>query len=213
MRAAGPAAFAQRQIVRARTGQALLDLRPLSVRHFTLPLVVLLIIPGSLLWLATVDETTSVAQTVVTHVVFSAGLAALFSPLMTTALGSLPKELYSRGSAILNNAQQLAAAAGTASLIAIYSVVSDRAADAGADQPTALADGSNSAFLVSGILVGIGLVLSLFISGPQGLQGRDREVGRLETCPYTRQVPSERPVRELRPPGASRPQPFEEPSP
>ncbi len=223
--------FALRQIRRARTGEVLLDLRPLAVRGFTLPIIVLLIlfgamlgvmntlplylqgsllatalvaglalmpgglveavvsplagrlfdrvgprpliIPGlvievgSLVWLSTVDESTAVAEIIAIHVVFSIGLAALFSPLMTTALGSLPRELYGHGSAILNTGQQLAAAAGTAAMIAIYSLVSDGARDAGAAETTALADGANSAFLTSAGLVGIALMLSLFIRAPR----------------------------------------------
>lgn len=224
--------FARRQIRRARTGEALLDLRPLAVRGFTLPILVLLIlfgamlgvmntlplylqgsllatalvaglalmpgglveavvsplagrlfdrvgprpliIPGmvielgSLAWLSTVDETTSVAEIIAIHVVFSIGLAAVFSPLMTTALSSLPRELYGHGSAILNTGQQLAAAVGTAAMIAIYSLVSERSGAAGAAGPIALADGAGSAFLVSAAAVGAALVLSLLIRAPGG---------------------------------------------
>ena len=223
--------FGRRQIRRARTGEALLDLRPLAVRGFTLPIIVLLIlfgamlgvmntlplylqgsllatalvaglalmpgglveaivsplagrifdrvgprpliIPGliievaSLAWLATVGESTAVGEIIAIHVVFSIGLAAVFSPLMTTALSSLPRELYGHGSAILNTGQQLAAAAGTAAMIAIYSLVSDGSRGAGAAETTALADGANSAFLASAVLVGLALVLSLFIRAPR----------------------------------------------
>ena len=41
--------FALRQIRRARTGEVLLDLRPLAVRGFTLPIIVLLILFGAML--------------------------------------------------------------------------------------------------------------------------------------------------------------------
>lgn len=224
----GLAVFVRRQIVRGRTGQALLDLRPLAVRGFTVPVLVLLILfgamlgvmntlplylqgsllvsalvaglalmpgglveavispfagrlfdrvgprpliipgmvlaTGSLAWLVTASETTGVGQIIAIHIIFSIGLAAVFSPLMTTALGWLPRELYSHGSAILNTGQQLAAAAGTAALIAVYSAVSSASRSAGATETAALADGASTAFLISAVLVGIALVLSLFIT-------------------------------------------------
>src|SRR5699024_9525794 len=52
------------------------------------------VVTGGIFWLATVDEHTSVGTVVAIHVFFSIGLAGLFSPLMTTALSSLPSELY-----------------------------------------------------------------------------------------------------------------------
>lgn len=224
----GLVVFVRRQIVRGRTGRALLDLRPLAVRNYTLPLVVLLllfgtmlgvlntlplylqgsvlvtaltaglvllpggllegvlspiagrffdrhgprplIVPGmalvvgSLFWLSTVDENSSVAVVVAVHIIFSVGLAMLFTPLMTTALGSLPSELYSHGSAILNTAQQLAGATGTALLISIYSGVSASDQAEGVAETVALADGANSAFLVGALAAVVALVLALFVT-------------------------------------------------
>ncbi|MBL3698176.1 DHA2 family efflux MFS transporter permease subunit [Leucobacter luti] len=220
--------FVWRQIVRGRNGRALLDLRPLGVRNFTLSLVVLmalmaallgvmntlplylqgslivsalvtglallpgglleavlspiagrlfdrvgprpLIIPGmalvmgSLFWLSTIDERTSVWLVVAVHVVFSVGLAALFTPVMTTALGSLPANLYSHGSAIMNTMQQLAGAAGTATMIAIYSGVSADAMGAGVPETAALADGAGAAFFASAIVAVVALGFSLFVT-------------------------------------------------
>src|SRR5699024_9683423 len=83
----------------------------------------MLAVVGSLFWLSTVDENTSVGMLVAVHVIFSIGLAFLFTPLITTALGSVPKHLYGHGSAIMNTLQQLAGAAGTAVMIAVYSGV------------------------------------------------------------------------------------------
>lgn len=223
----GLAAFVWRQLVRGRSGRALLDLRPLAVRNYTLPLLMLLIlfgamlgvlntlplylqgsvlvtaltaglvllpggllegvlspiagrffdrhgprplvipgmalVVGSLFWLATVDESSSVVVVVGVHIIFSVGLAMLFTPLMTTALGSLPAELYGHGSAILNTAQQLAGATGTALLISIYSGVSAADRLEGASETAALADGANSAFLVAAVAAVVALVLALFI--------------------------------------------------
>ena len=222
------ALFVWRQLVRGRREQALLDLRPLAVRNFTISLIVLmslmgaligvmstlplylqgsllasalvsglvllpggllegvlspifgrffdrhgprpLIIPGlvlvmgSLFWLATVTETTRLWQVVTTHVIFSVGLAALFTPLMTTALGSLPRPLYGHGSAILNTLTQLAAAAGTASMITIYSTVNRSAIAAGTPETTAIATGAKTAFLAAAVVAVVALVLSAFIT-------------------------------------------------
>ncbi|TJY63679.1 multidrug efflux MFS transporter [Arthrobacter sp. CAU 1506] len=219
--------FVWRQVARGRKERALLDLRPLTVRNFTLSLIVVmclmaamlgvlnilplylqgsllvtallsglallpggllegvlspvfgrlydrhgprpLIIPGmiavtvSLFWLSTVDENTGVWLVVTVHVIFSIGLAGLLSPLMTTALGSLPSYLYSHGSAILNTLQQLAGAAGTATTIAVYSSVAARTAHH-APEAVALADGANSALLATAVTSVVALVLSLFIT-------------------------------------------------
>lgn len=220
--------FIWRQLVRGKHDRALLNLRPLAVRNYTLSLIVLmglmaamlgvlntlplylqgsllvtalvtglvllpggllegalspiagrlydqfgprpLIIPGmitvvgSLFWLATVDEHASVWLLVTIHVLFSVGLAGLFTPIMTTALGSLPAGLYGHGSAILNTLQQLAGAAGTATMITIYSTVSASSQAQGATETTALADGASSAFFASALFAVGALIVSLFIT-------------------------------------------------
>ena len=129
------------------------------------PLIIpsMAVVTGGLFWLATVDQHTDLWLIVAIHVFFSIGLAGLFSPLMTTALSSLPSDLYGHGSAILNTLQQLAGAAGTAVMITIYSNVAAEAQAQGVEETAALADGANSAFLATGILSAIALVLALFI--------------------------------------------------
>lgn len=224
----GLALFVWRQLARGRKDQALLDLRPLAVRNFSLsviammclmaamlgvlntlplylqgsllvtalvtglvllpggllegalspvagrlfdlhgprPLMIpgMIIVVGSLFWLSAIDENTSIWLVITFHVIFSVGLAALITPLMTTALGSLPTDLYGHGSAILNTVQQLAGAAGTAMMIAIYSGVGARAAADGTPETAALADGASSAFLASAGVAVVALVCSLFIT-------------------------------------------------
>lgn len=243
--------FVWRQLTLAKHGRALLDLRPLAVRNFTIPLVVLLIlfgallgvlntlplylqgsvlatalvtglvllpggllegvlspfagrlfdqhgprpliipgmviVVGSLFWLSTVDENSSVWLVVTIHVIFSVGIAGLFTPLMTTALSSVDSELYSHGSAILNTLQQLAGAAGTAVMIAVYSTVGATARAAGVTEPVALADGANSAFLVAACATVAALVLSLFIQrAPLGADsGHTTTIVKAEPAPAT----------------------------
>ncbi|QGU07039.1 Multidrug export protein EmrB [Corynebacterium occultum] len=144
--------------------------------HGPRPLITpgMILVVGSLFWLATANESSSVWMIVAIHIIFSIGLAALFTPLMTTALGSLPKELYGHGSAILNTLQQLAGATGTALMITIYSSVSSTAREAGVPETTALADGANSAFLASAIVAVVALVFSFFITRvPAGTGGSE----------------------------------------
>lgn len=110
-----------------------------------------LAVPGTLLLavsvflMSSVDHTTAVWRIVVYFIVLSVGLSFTFTPMMTAALGSLPKDLYSHGSAIFNTLIQLAAAAGTAVTVAVFSYVSV----AGGETREALADGANSAYLVA----------------------------------------------------------------
>lgn len=138
------------------------------------PLIIpgMIVVMGSLFWLSTVTEHTSVWVVVTIHVLFSIGLAGLFTPVMTTALGSLPTHLYGHGSAILNTLQQLAGAAGTAIMITIYSNVSARSLAEGATEPAALADGAGAAFLTSAVLAVVALIFSLFVTRvPAGFNG------------------------------------------
>lgn len=224
----GVGLFVWRQLARGRRGEALLDLTPLAVRNYTVSLLVLMLMFGSMLgvfntlplylqgsllvtalvtglvllpggvlegvlspfagrlydrfgprplivpgmvivtgtsfWMATVDEHTTVALVVAMHVSFSVGLAMLFTPLMTTALGSLPIRLYSHGSAILNTLQQLAGAAGTAVMLTIFSSVSAVAVVGGTPEPTALAGGTQAAIVTAAFVAAVALVLSLFIT-------------------------------------------------
>src|SRR5690606_2822190 len=60
---------------------------------------------------------------VVGHVTMSLGLAFVFTPLMTTAMGSLPRRLYPHGSAIVGTVQQVAGAAGAALMVAVMARV------------------------------------------------------------------------------------------
>ncbi|MGO4956179.1 DHA2 family efflux MFS transporter permease subunit [Luteococcus sp. Sow4_B9] len=128
-----------------------------------------LVIPGAfivavtLLLLGTVDDQSLVWFVVAVHLVFSIGLAMLYTPLMTTGLGSLPEDLYSHGSAILNTLQQLAAAIGTAFMIATYSGVAAGRMRAGLPEQTALGQGAAVAFLVTGVVAVLAAVLSFFV--------------------------------------------------
>lgn len=129
-----------------------------------------LVIPGALLLLGAVwamtrlDIASTVTEVIAMHIVFSLGLALMMTPLMTTALGSLPRHLYGHGSAILNTLQQLAGAAGTAILIAALAFGTRAAAAGGAGTAQATADGAHTAFLVAGVMAVLVLLASPFVS-------------------------------------------------
>ncbi|MHA2789926.1 DHA2 family efflux MFS transporter permease subunit [Corynebacterium sp. S7] len=137
------------------------------------PLVIpgMIIAAASLYGLATVDSNTSVWFIVLMFVVFSGGLSLVLTPMMTTALSSLDHEVYSHGSAIMNTLMQLAGAAGTAVMIAIFDIVSA----AGGGTPEAMGDGAAQAFLLGAVLLTIGVLVALSVQRPD-LSGSTKTV-------------------------------------
>ena len=100
---------------------------------------------------------------VVGHVIMSLGLAFVFTPLMTTAMGSLPRRLYPHGSAIVGTVQQVAGAAGAALMVSIMARISSGTVAAGGDHLEGIADGTSAAFTISAVLGLVTVVIALFI--------------------------------------------------
>ncbi len=129
-----------------------------------------LVLPGAAvasaaLWgmTTTFGPQTSLTTVVAWHVVLNTGLALMFSPLMTNALGSLPRRLYPHGSAIVSTMQQVAGAAGTALFITVMTTAQVAGAQAGTDPADALMKGVHAA-LLAGALVSLAAVAgSLFV--------------------------------------------------
>ncbi|WP_019010208.1 MDR family MFS transporter [Deinococcus aquatilis] len=128
-----------------------------------------LVVPGSLLMtavlfgLSRIDTGTPVWTLLTLHVILSAGLALLFTPVFTSALSPLPPQLYSHGSAILSTLQQVAGAAGVALLVTL---MAGRAAQLNAQGSAPLAaqiGGLQLAFTVSGVIAVLAVVLALFM--------------------------------------------------
>ncbi|BBE22621.1 MFS transporter [Arthrobacter sp. MN05-02] len=132
-----------------------------------------LLVPGALLvsgvfWSMTrVTETTPVSLVLVAHVLLSVGLALMFTPLLTSALGSVEPRLYSHGSAVFGTAQQLAGAAGTALFISVMTLRSTSLAGAGTAADAALAGGIRAAFLYGAIIFLLAVVASFFVRAPE----------------------------------------------
>ncbi len=125
-------------------------------------------IASSALWgMTTYDAGTPLAVVVGVHVVLNIGLAFMFTPLLTSALGSLPPALYSHGSAIVSTIQQVAGAAGTALFITVMTRESVAAIAEGASTVTATQEGVQAAFLWGGIISPVAVLLALFIRRPQ----------------------------------------------
>ncbi|MDO5618134.1 MDR family MFS transporter [Kocuria sp.] len=128
-----------------------------------------LVIPGTVvlsiaMWtFATVGQDTALWLIVAAHVVMSSGLALLITPLMTSALGSLPQSLYSHGSALLNTLQQVSGAAGSALFITLMSLGAVSAAAAGSDAIAAQAHGIHVAFLVAAGISVLAIAVSFFV--------------------------------------------------
>jgi MFS transporter, DHA2 family, lincomycin resistance protein len=124
-----------------------------------------LVIPGAVvlalaLWaFTTLGADSPLWELVAFHVVLVIGISLMLTPLMTDALGRLPGELDSHGSAIMATMQQVAGAAGTALFITVMTVA--------AVDPTVGTDvaGARAAFLCAAILATIALPLTLLVGG------------------------------------------------
>ncbi|PPF38030.1 MDR family MFS transporter [Rathayibacter sp. AY1A3] len=131
-----------------------------------------LVTPGAVLlsaslWgLTTVTETTDVALVIAVHVALNIGLGFMLTPLLTSALGSLPTNLYSHGSAIVNTLQQVAGAAGTALFITLMTTGIVAATTAGSDAVAAQVSGVHTAFVWGAWISLVPVLLSLLVPRP-----------------------------------------------
>src|SRR3954468_18548181 len=80
------------------------------------------IVSGVFFSFSFLSTSTPVWMIIVAYLVLCLGLAFLFTPLFTSALGALPPHLYSHGSATLATIQQVAGAAGTAIFVALLAI-------------------------------------------------------------------------------------------
>jgi DHA2 family lincomycin resistance protein-like MFS transporter len=117
------------------------------------------------------NESSSWVTLLIGHVIFSIGLAFIFTPLFTSSLGSLPKHLYAFGSATVSTMQQVAAAAGTALFIAIMSSIVIATLGQGASLAKAYADGIHVAFLLSASIASLSIIPAFFIKKAKATAG------------------------------------------
>ncbi|HVY20616.1 MAG TPA: MDR family MFS transporter [Bauldia sp.] len=136
-----------------------------------------LVVPGAIavsvvLWAMTqLGSDTPVPFILAGHLVFSIGLAFLFTPLFTTSLGSIKPQFYSHGSAILGSTQQLAGAAGVALFVAVMSLQTAAGAAAGATPVEALAGGIRVAFTIGAVFSLFAILAAFFVTKPEAQMG------------------------------------------
>jgi DHA2 family lincomycin resistance protein-like MFS transporter len=123
--------------------------------------------------LSRIDLATPIWMLIGIHVLLSIGLAFLFTPGFTTALNPLPPNLYSHGSAILSTLQQVAGAAGTALLVAIYSGRSAGLQAAGSGSVDASLSGIQLAFGVGALISISTVVLAAFMHQTKSVEGAE----------------------------------------
>jgi DHA2 family lincomycin resistance protein-like MFS transporter len=109
------------------------------------------------------------------HIIFSVGLAFIFTPLFTSSLGSLPKHLYSFGSATVSTMQQVAAAAGIALFVSIMSGVAVAALSNGASSAEAYAAGIHTSLLLGAAICSLAIVTAFFIKKAKESAGAPAE--------------------------------------
>ncbi len=117
-----------------------------------------LVIPGAIGLAAAmasfvaVDTNTPTWQILIAHVVLMVSLAALFTPVFTMGLGSLPPHLYSHGSSLLGTVQQVAGAMGTALVVTVMTSRATALVGDGAGAVEASLGGMRWAFAVAAAL-------------------------------------------------------------
>ncbi|MCG2802951.1 MAG: DHA2 family efflux MFS transporter permease subunit [Cellulomonas sp.] len=99
------------------------------------------------------------------HITLSLGLALVFTPLFTAALGSLPAHQYSYGSAAIGTAQQVAGAAGTSLFVAVLTATATSRTADGLGQVAATAAGLHAAFQVGALISLVAVVGSFWLRG------------------------------------------------
>ena len=124
-------------------------------------------VTSAALWgMTTLDTASGRPAVIALHVLMSIGLALMFTPLLTSALGSLPQHLYSHGSAIVSTLQQVAGAAGTALFITVMTRGIASGTDAGASVVDATADGIHTALMYGGAISAVAVLVALLVRRP-----------------------------------------------
>ncbi len=131
-----------------------------------------LVVPGctlvalALAAMTRLTETSSPATVLAMHVLLSIGLALTFTPLFTSALGSVEPRLYSHGSAIIGTVQQLAGAVGTALFVVLMVARQSGLEAGGTPERIALSEGVTTAFVAGAALAALAVPLAALIRRP-----------------------------------------------
>lgn len=139
------------------------------------------IVASALLFYSSVSQHTPWPVLMAVQTVMSVGMAMCFTPLFSASLGSLPRHLYSHGSATLNTLQQVGGATGVAILIGLYSGILHTGEAAGLSAAEAGAPGIRLAFLCAAGLALVPLTLSFFVRRPADSEEAEAPVAQPET--------------------------------
>ena len=132
-----------------------------------------------MLWrFSTIGAETSVPLLLAMHLVLSAGMSLIFTPLMTTGMNPLPPRLYSHGSAVMSTLQQVGGAIGVALLV---TVMTSRASALSASLAPELAQaaGIRTAFAVGAGFALVAGILTLFLKRSAPEDGEEPTEGSL----------------------------------
>jgi MFS transporter, DHA2 family, lincomycin resistance protein len=116
---------------------------------------------------AFISPATSIFYILGAHILLMIGLASVFTPLFSAALGVLKPHQYSHGSAIINTVQQVAGAAGTALFIAIMTIRSASLEGSGSSGAAAMAEGAGLAFGIGAGVMAVTIGLATLIKRPE----------------------------------------------
>ncbi|WP_129787340.1 MDR family MFS transporter [Promicromonospora panici] len=116
---------------------------------------------------AFISPTTSILYILGAHILLMIGLASVFTPLFSAALGVLKPHQYSHGSATINTVQQVAGAAGTALFIAIMTIRSASLTEGGSSAAQGMAGGAGLAFGIGAVLMALTIGLATLIKRPE----------------------------------------------
>jgi len=131
-----------------------------------------IVIPGSVfvsggLWaMSILGVDGQIWQVLASHMILSIGLACLFTPLFTSSLGSLPKDLNPYGSAVIGTIQQVSGAAGIALFVSIMSLRAAASSANGATAIEAAADGVSAGFMTGATISLCMIMASFFVRRP-----------------------------------------------
>nr|WP_255436249.1 MDR family MFS transporter [Tessaracoccus sp. MC1756] len=125
------------------------------------------VVLGVFLYLSTINPAMPWWGIMLAHTAMSVSFAGIFTPLFTVALGSLPKSLYSHGSAVIGTVQQVAGATGTALFVTIFAMQTAAARNTAPTEAAAMLQGAHWAFLGAGAVWTAALIAGLFLRKPE----------------------------------------------
>ncbi len=122
----------------------------------------------AMFFLSGISASTSLIMLIAIHICLFLGISVIFTPLQANSLNQLPRENTADGVAILNTAQQIAAAFGSSLFVGLMGVVETQNLEGITNpsilqQQAAIISGVGTAFTAALIIVIIGLGLSFFI--------------------------------------------------